>query len=257
MIFKRFIYFFILVFLVFTSCKTKNGTNSAIARSMSANKVIKKHYANDFDKETVTAKLRVKYKGKSNLPSVTADLRLKKDNTIWISLSKLGFPIGKILITNEKVNFYEKINRTYFDGDFRLISKFLGTELDFKKVQNLLVGQAILNLKDEKYDSKLNNDVFDLTPKKANDLFDILFSISGVHFKVNKQQVAQDGKTLTVGYDNYEKIDDEMFPKKVLITALDGKYKTTVDVDYKSIEFNKKVSFPFSIPNGYKEIVLK
>jgi hypothetical protein len=257
MIFKRFIYFFTLVLFIFTSCKTKSAVTGSTTRTMSVNKVIKRHYANDFNKETISAKLRVKYKGKSNLPSVTASLRLQKDTTIWISLSKLGFPIGKALITNNKVSYYEKINRTYFEGDFTLLSNWLGTDLDFKKVQNLLLGQAILNLKDDKYESTLNDNVFDLTPKKANALFDILFSINSTHFKVNKQLVQQDGKTLTVGYHNYEKIDGVTFPKKVQITALDGKYITTVDVDYRSVEFNKSLRFPFTIPNGYKEIVLK
>jgi len=257
MVFKRGIYLFTLVLFIITSCKTKNTVTGSTLRSMSVNKVIKKHYANDFDKETLKAKLRVKYKGKNSLPSVMASLRLKKDNTIWISLSKLGFSIGKVLITNDKVSYYEKINRTYFEGDFTLLSNFLGTELDFEKVQNLLLGQAILDLKDQKYQLAEKDDMYDLTPKKVNTLFDILFSINSSHFKVNKQQVAQKGKTLTVGYNNYEKIDGEMFPKKVLITALDGKYTTTVDVDYRSIEFNKALNFPFSIPNGYKEIVLK
>jgi hypothetical protein len=243
--------------LLISSCKSKITTVDGTIKEMSVNKIIKKHYANDFDKETITAKLRVKYKGKNNLPSVTASLRLKKDNTIWLSLSKLGFPIGKALITNDKVSYYEKLNKTYFEGDFSLLSEWLGTDLDFDKVQNLLLGQAILNLKDEKYEVALNNNEFDLTPKNANELFDILFSISGSHFKVNKQQVEQEGKTLTVGYNDYERIDGEMFPKKMFITALDGRYTTTVDVDFRSIQFNRTLSFPFSIPNGYKEIVLK
>ncbi len=257
MMLNRYIYFLIVILLVVTSCKTKKATGNSTVRNMSVNKIIKNHYANDFDKETLVAKLRVKYRGKSNLPSVTASLRLKKDNTIWVSLSKLGFPIGKALITMDKVSYYEKINKTYFEGDFRLLSNWLGTDLDFEKVQNLLLGQAILNLKDEKYQATQKENTFDLVPKKANDLFDILFSISGAHFKVNKQEIQQEGKTLTIGYNDYEKIDGEMFPKKVLITALDGKYTTTVDVDYRTIQFNKAVTFPFAIPNGYKEIVLK
>ncbi len=257
MMLKRFTYFSILTLLILTSCKAKKAANNSTVRGMSVNKIIKNHYANDFDKETLVAKLRVKYRGKSSLPSVTASLRLRKDNTIWISLSKLGFPIGKALITTNKVSYYEKINKTYFEGDFRLLSNWLGTDLDFEKVQNLLLGQAILNLKDTKYQATQKENAFDLMPKKANALFDILFSISGSHFKVNKQEIQQKGKTLTIGYKDYEKIDDEMFPKKVLITALDGKYTTTVDVDYRSVQFNKSVSFPFTIPNGYKEIVLK
>lgn len=257
MIIKRFTYICILGLLMITSCKTKKAVGNSTVRGMSVNKIIKNHYANDFDKETITARLRVKYRGKSSLPSVTASLRLKKDNTIWVSLSKLGFPIGKALITTDKVSYYEKINKTYFEGDFTLLSNWLGTDLDFEKVQNLLLGQAILNLKDEKYRATQNENTFDLIPKKANEFFDILFSISGAHFKINEQKIEQEGKTLTIGYGDYEKIDGETFPKKVLITALDGKYTTTVDVDYRSVQFNKSVSFPFKIPNGYKEIVLK
>jgi len=257
MIIKRFTYICILALLIITSCKTKKALGNSTVRGMSVNKIIKNHYANDFDKETITARLRVKYRGKNSVPSVTASLRLKKDNTIWVSLSKLGFPIGKALITTNKVSYYEKINKTYFEGDFTLLSNWLGTDLDFEKVQNLLLGQAILNLKDERYQATQKENAFDLMPKKANELFDILFSISGSHFKINKQKIEQEGKTLTIGYGDYEKIEGEMFPKKVLITALDGKYTTTVDVDYRSVQFNKSVSFPFKIPNGYKEIVLK
>ena len=255
---KRLVYFLALFFLVI-SCKTNKTVTGSTVKAMSANKVIKNHYANDLNKETITAKAKVKYRGKNDLPGVMASLRIQKDNTIWISLSKLGFPIGKALITNDKVSYYEKINKTYFEGDFKLLSDWLGTELDFEKVQNLLLGQAILDLKDEKYDVDLQQDSFHLKPKRANDLFDILFMVNSSHFKINKQQVQQagDDKILTIDYKEYEKIQDENFPKGIRIAALDGKYNTTIDVDYRSVEFNRSVSFPFAIPQGYKEIVLK
>lgn len=255
---KRIIYFLaIVVFII--SCKSNITTTSESVKIMSANRVIKNHYINDFNKETIIARMKVKYIGKSNLPGVTASLRVKKDETIWISISKLGFPIGKALITKNKVSYYEKINRTYFEGDFKLLSNWLGTDLDFEKVQNLLLGQAILNLKDDKYDIALQENNYLLKPKKANDLFVILFMINPLNFKINKQQVQEsdNGKTLSIEYKEYEKIDNEVFPKNILINALDGRYTTSVDVDYRSVEFNKTVRFPFTIPKGYKEIVLK
>ena len=33
-------------------------------------------------------------------------------------------------------------------------------------------------------------------------------------------------------------------------------YKTQLDLEYRSLEFNKNISFPFKIPSGYKEIIL-
>lgn len=251
-------YLLIIVILI-GSCKSNKATVGESTKIMSANKVIKNHYINDFNKETIIARMKVKYIGKSNLPGVMASLRVKKDETIWISLSKLGFPIGKALITKNKVSYYEKINRTYFEGDFKLLSNWLGTDLDFEKVQNLLLGQAILNLKDDKYDVDLQENNYLLKPKKANDLYVILFMINPLNFKINKQQVQEsdNGKALSIEYKGYEKIDNEIFPKNILINALDGRYTTSVDVDYRSVEFNKTVSFPFTIPKGYKEIVLK
>ena len=250
---------FLFVLVIVSSCKTTSVATGNTVRALSANKVIKNHYNNNFDKETLTAKMKVKYKGKTNLPSVTASLRIKKDETIWISLSKLGFPVGKALITQNKVSYYEKINKTYFEGDFKLLSHWLGTELNYEKVQNLLFGQAILDLKDEKHNVDLKADSYELTPKKSNDLFNIFYLINNQNFKVNKQEVHQkdEEKTLTVDYHNYEKIEGEFFPKELLITAKDQKYTTTIDVNYRSIVFNNAVRFPFTIPNGYKEIELK
>ncbi len=254
---KRLLYLFI-VLLAITSCKSSKITDTNTGLGMSAKKVIKNHYNNAFDKETITAKLKVKYSGKSNLPGVTASLRIKKDETIWVSLTKFGFPVGKVLITPNRVTYYEKINRTYFDGDFSLLSNWLGTELNFEKVQNLLFGQAILNLKDEKFLLDLHKDKYQLTPKKKNDLFSILFLINPINFKINSQKINQkeENKTLTINYNNYTKIDNEVFPKEIHIIASDTQNTSSIDVNYKSIVFNSPVSFPFKIPKHYKRIVL-
>ncbi|MDJ0646881.1 MAG: DUF4292 domain-containing protein [Flavobacteriaceae bacterium] len=251
--------FLFMVILMITSCKTKSAVVGTAAKPMTANKVIKNHYSNSFDKETLSAKMKVKYRGKNDLPGVTASMRIKKDEAIWISLSKLGFPVGKALITKDKVSYYEKINKTYFEGDFALLSKWLGTDLDYEKVQNLLFGQAILDLKNDKHDVALKDRYYELTPKKANELFDILYLLNPENFKLIKQQVTQseENKSLSIDYGNYQRIDDEFFPKDVLITAKDHRYTTTINVEYRSIEFNKSLRFPFSIPNGYKEIELK
>ena len=241
------------------ACKTTKVTNTSENMGLSSKKVIKNHYTNAFDKKTINAKLKIKYKGKSSLPSITGSLRLQKDKTIWISLTKLGFPIGKVLITPNRVSFYEKINRTYFDGDFTLLSNFLGTELDFQKVQDLLLGQSLLDLKKESFDISIYEKNYLLKPKIGNPLFDILFMINPINFKVNSQQLNQkdDNNTLVINYSNYETIENEFFPREINIIASDVKNTSTIDVDYRSVEFNKTLSFPFEIPKNYERIVLK
>ena len=251
--------FIFIIALVITSCKSTNIGNTNTNLGMSAKKVIKNHYKNTFEKETINARLKVKYAGKTKLPGVTASLRVKKDETIWISLSKFGFPVGKILITQNRVSYYEKINKTYFDGDFSLLSHWLGTEVDFEKVQNLLLGQALLNLKNEKFLLDLHQNKYQLTPKKEAELFTMLFLINPDNFKISGEEIHQKekDKKLTINYGNYTNVDGEAFPKEIFIAASDIKNTSTIAINYKSVAFNNPVSFPFKIPKNYKQIVLK
>lgn len=255
---KKIIYI-VAIILAVTACKAKKVTGSASNMNLSAKKVIKNYQTNQFDKNTINAKLRLKYSGKSSLPNVSASLRVERDKAIWVSVSKLGFQVAKILITPEEVRFYEKINRTYFTGSFADLSEWLGADLDFNKVQNLLVGQALYDLNKEKFDIRTVNKNYLLTPLKPHPLYAILFYIDPVNFKVNSQQISEksDHKSLVINYNDYQTIDNQIFPKIIAIIANDDKYVTKIDVAYKSVEFDQKLSFPFEIPKDYERVALK
>jgi hypothetical protein len=48
--------------------------------------------------------------------------------------------MAKASITPTSVSYYEKIKGTYFEGDFSALSQWLGTDLDYNKIQNMLLG---------------------------------------------------------------------------------------------------------------------
>jgi hypothetical protein len=251
--------YILILSLFMSSCKTKKVTTNTAVKAMSTKKIINNHYSNSFSKNTINARLKAKYKDKKNSQTITVKLRMEKDKAIWMSGTILGIPLAKVLITPERVSYYEKINKTYFDGDFSLLSKFLGTEVDFEKVQNLLIGQTILNLKDKRYSTSVDETTYILEPKKQDKLFDILFWLNPTTFKTYRQEVNQpiEQKRLVVTYTEYQNVSNEVFPKKMNIVAIEKGNKTQLDLEYISLEFNKKVSFPFKIPSGYKEITLK
>lgn len=256
----KYLKYIIVLLLVFTSCKTnRNVVEVNAIEAISTKRIINNHYNGTFNQKTIDAKINAKYSGKNTSASITVKLRIEKDKTIWMSATKLGFPIAKVLITPTRVSYYEKLQGTYFDGDFSLLSKFLGTELDYDKVQNILLGQAILNLKKGNYNSKIDNMLYELYPKKDNELFGILFFMNPDNFKINRQEIRNEGKKqlLSVSYSNYKKIKGEQFPENIDIRAIDNTNITTINLEYNSIAFNEKLTFPFSIPNGYKEISLK
>ena len=250
----------VLIFLViFTSCKSNKSTVDASINNISTKKIINNHYNSNFNQKTINARINAKYKDDKTSVSFSIKLRLEKDKTIWMSATKFGIPVAKVKITPTRVVYYEKMQRTYFDGDFSLLSKWLGTELDYEKVQNILLGQAVLNLKKGKYNSTIDHKLYQLKPKKDVELFGILFFLNPDNFKVNRQEISNQEKQqlLSVSYPDYSKIKGEQFPKNINIRAIDHKKLTTINIEYRTVEFNENLTFPFSIPNGYKEISLK
>ena len=226
---------------------------------ISTKMMISNHYDNDFKQKTISARINAKYRGHKSGLNLGIKLRMETDKTIWISATKYGIPIAKVKITPNRVEYYEKIQRVYFDGDFALLSKWLGTDLDFEKVQNILLGQAILDLKKGKYNSKTAGNMYQLSPKKDSHLFGILFFLNPENYKMNKQEVRHGEKEqlLSVAYPEYQDIRGEQFPKYIFIKSVNEKKLTTIDLQYRSVEFNKELTFPFSTPKGYKEIRLK
>jgi len=244
--------------LSLASCKTSKVSDKSIAY-LSSRTIVKNNLNASFNKKTIKASMSIKYKGKEELPTISASLRMVKDSIIWLNFSKLGFPVAKLKITPQEVKFYEKIGKTSFDGDFKLISKWLGTEFDFMKVQNLFLGEAILSLEEDKYQVSVKDSKYELFSKKKNSIFDIKYWIDPVHFKVVKEEIshAEKNQNLTILYKDFHKISESLFPKGFMVKAMTDGMTTTIDINYKNVQFDVPLKFPFAIPTGYRNIELE
>ena len=257
----RILMFLMASIILLSSCKTtKVVSDNSKATNLNVKKIIANHYENSFRFTSLKGRIKAQYDDGSKTANLTASLRMEKDKNIWLSVKFGGFiVVAKALITPSKVQYYEVVNNTYFDGDFALLSKWLGTELDFEKVQNLLLGQALFDLKKEKYTSIVETPYYKLTPKKESALFERLFLIRADNFKVQNQKIFQSSKnrTLQVEYSDYQKIANQYFPEILNISASKPGKESTIAMQYKDIQYNAKVSFPFSIPSGAKRITIK
>ncbi|MRX64274.1 DUF4292 domain-containing protein [Maribacter luteus] len=248
--------FSVLILLIF-SCKSKKPiSDSAVMENMSAKAVIRTHYQNHINFKTLSGRMKIAYFDGQSTKGVTVSLRMEKDKAIWIS-APLG--IVKAYITPNRVSFYNKLENEYFDGDFSYLSNMLGTELDFNKVQNLLLGQALFDLRDTKYEVSQTESEYILKPKRQIDLFKTSYMIEPQNFMMSAQQLSQPAKkrVLDITYKNYQKVNNRILPNEILITAIDGNGKNTIDIDYRSVEFNRDLNFPYKIPKGFKKIALK
>ena len=244
--------------LVLASCKSnKELVNSSSIKNISAKKVAKKHIAENFDQKTIDAKLKVSYKDNKNELGFSVRMKIKKDEVIWLKGSKF-ITIFKAKITPDKVSFYSPYKRNYFEGDFRMLRKILGTDISFKQLQNLLLGQAIMDVKSQDQNVEIANNSYQLSPKKQPNLFDLFFYINPIHYKLDKQSLVNFSKNqrLDISYPNYIHKKNIVFPNKINILAKENTKFTNIDMMVHSVDFNTNLNLSFSIPEGYKEIQL-
>ena len=253
---KIFTVLFIVISLV--SCKSAKVSGARVAE-LPGREIIKLNQGAAFDQSVIRATMSIRYKGKEDMPGIIAGLRMVKDSIIWLNFSKLGFPVAKLRITPDRVEFYEKIGRTSFEGDFKLISQWLGTDFDFLKIQNLFLGETLLNLEKQRFQVSIVDDRYELRPNKRNAIFDILYQIDPGHFKIMKEELSHSEKNqnLTILYKDFNKINQSLFPKGFSITAVAEQQKTVIDVNYKNVQFDVPLKFPFKIPAGYRNIELE
>ena len=250
---------FLLLVVVIASCKTKKtvveqSVSKEVVVDNMAKEIIEKHYENKVDFQTVSIRSAADYEDQKQAISIGADIRIKKDEVIWINLKFFGIPMAKALITPTRVSYYEKANSTYFDGNYSILTKMIGTDLDFQKVQNLLLGRPIDDLTKEVFIAEIVANLFQLKSKKQADI-EKLFRFETVNYLLKEQFINQISKNrnVLVTYPSFTNQDNIFLPTGVTIIA-NQQNQVKINVEYKKITFNESLSFPYSIPDGYSQI---
>ncbi|MFG6685392.1 DUF4292 domain-containing protein [Mariniflexile sp. HNIBRBA6329] len=251
----KYIVLSLLVVLVF-NCKASKTLGGGEANlDLNTKQLLKENAKSTPNFKTLQAKLKITYSQDDKEQSYSVNFRAKKDEVLWISAA---FSVVKAMVTPEKVSFYNKIDNTYFEGDYKYLSDLLGTELDFQKVQNLLLGEAIFKLNANSYNVSVNEESYVLQPKEQRELFEIFFLIDPVLFKIKSQQVSQpkEFRHLQIDYLKYQEVEKQTLPEHIKVIAVEANKETMIDLEFKSVTLNEDLSFPYKIPSGFKEIKL-
>lgn len=248
---------FSFVLIACGGIKPVTGSSTADA-SLAIKSIVASHNNAAPEFNTLAGRMYVAYEDEKKSQGITVSLRMKKDEKIWIKASLLGVTIAKVLITKNSVQYYETIGNTYFDGDFKLLSNWLGTDIDFKKAQAILLGQSVFDLNANSYSSAIITNKYRLQPK--NPLGDFYFSLllNPDTFKVSQESVSQpsEKRQLLVQYGQYQLVDEQLFPTTIEVNTDDNGKKTKIEVEYRKIDLNPTINFSFKIPNGYTPIAL-
>lgn len=247
-----------VVLFSLASCKTKQAVlaEGSAGEEKAVKEIIDGHYKNTKDFKTLLIKGSVDYADSKNKQSVNVEIRIKKDEIILVSVRALGFNVAKAIITPDRVSYYERIGNNYFEGSYAALSKWLGTELDFAKVQNMLTGEALFDLTKGKYAASLEKGQHKLQSMDRSAIAKQFFFEANYLLKKELiEQAGQEPRSLEIEYPAHREYPKGILPATIKIEA-EQKDRVNISIDYNTVTFDENLTFPYEVPEGFDQIFI-
>ncbi len=246
---------YIIIIVLLYGCAPGKNLTSTVGEipEMRTKQILKKHIKQHAKFNTLQCKLKIELFQNSKVQSNTVTLRMDRGKTIWINAF---LNMIRIKITPDRVQMYNKIDKTYFDGDFSLIKQLLGIDLDFSNLENLLLGDTFFKHNSSSLNQIKDNSGYTLKPYKLDPTLNVLYRINPFYFKMKTQEIShlKEEIHLKVNYDDFQEINQQLIPSKMAITINEKQNNTFIKLNLKSVSLNQSIRFPFKLPKGYRQL---
>ncbi|GGK75342.1 DUF4292 domain-containing protein [Rufibacter glacialis] len=188
--------------------------------------------------------------------SANITLRMKKDEVIWASVQKLGFEVARLKITPDSVYMVNKVQNETLIGSFALLAKRYNVDVDFKTLQELLIGNYVPG---DAQQEKFKQDGPVQNVRQVRGQLQIDQMIDTTRFKLKRTEVRNlaNKDLMTVDYQEFEELNGRPFAKSLLLTIQQPEGNTAktsiVVVKHNQVSTaDSSLDFPFSVPSNYE-----
>lgn len=205
--------------------------------------------------EQLSAKAKIDFDSKESGLSGTANIRIRRDSIIWVSLSPgLGIEAARVLITNDSIFVLDKVHKEYQQIGLNELSERFDFDINFQLIQAVVLGNLIYPYDREKVVRSASG--FTYNQQQGSFYFENI--IGAKTMKLEKLQVTDtvSENTFSVNYREFQLVEEQILPFEI---AAELRYKdrskdpTRIDIEYKQAQIEKKpLKFPFNIPQKYE-----
>mgnify|MGYP003333076026 FL=1 len=223
----------------------------------SAAQVVKAHKQTQPEFKYLAARAQLVYKTETQEQKISVALRMKRGDTIWMKATVFGVTLAKAIITKDEVSYYEMLNKTYYQGPLNEISRWLGFSVTMEQLQNILLGQSVLNM-GRNTPQHINSDSYILGPIDTGMGWNLTNSVRPDNFRLKNAELAATGivpTTASLSYGSYNQVAQQYFPEQLNLSVNTPKSATQIKLSFKQFDLLERLNFGYSIPDGFKQIV--
>lgn len=259
-----------LVWIVFSECNPQRKIIKEPIKDKKADYLFGQLKKNEFKFEWLSIKFSATVKIHKSENSFNGNIRIRKDSIIWISITPaLGIEAARAVITADSVKLLNRLETTYFAGDFKYINTLLKTDLDFDMLQSLLVGNDFSFYENNVFKASVDGMQYKLNTvgrgklkkyiKTSDDTISLLTQdiwLDPETYKITKVQLKElkENRKLEAEYSDFNMIDSLMYPFKLHYNATSEKEKVEINIENSKVTATGPLEFPFNVSSKYQRI---
>lgn len=268
--FRNITYLLLAILLITSSCSVQKKTYKAPLKEQGEDYLLAQMKANENHFETFSGKALaiITNNGKKN--ELKINLRIQKDSLIWVSISAgIGIEAARVILTRDSVLFLNRLEKTYFAGNYEFISQLINAKVDFDIAQAVLTGNDFSWYDYQDLKASVAGSQYHLESahrrqlkkhNKENDLsLQVIYQSMWLNpnsFKIERikiKEINKENKKIVADYSQFKEVDGQVLPTQYDIT-ISANHDIIIDATFLKVKLNEELSFPFNIPAKYTEI---
>jgi hypothetical protein len=183
--------------------------------------------------------------------SAKVNVRILRDSVIWVQIQKLGFEVGRMMVTPDSAFFINRFERTYAVGRTEDLLEEYNVPADFEMFSLVFTAGAYVPSRIRKSIMEADGSV-------------LLQAVNGMearHWLDPSSMLIRSLVTDPLSrewyavYSDYKKTNSgERFPFKRSNTLVIDGQPNVFDLEYSEMTIDVPQEFPFSIPSHYEKI---
>ena len=205
--------FLIFLALVFTLASCKKEFTAFKSKSGSKGKF----NVQEVDFDYLSAKSKVRYQEGNKQVNGTAHIRMKKDSIIWFSVAPaVGIEVSRGMITSDTVLILNRLDKEFYVFTYPEISRYFNFQVDFKLIQNILLGNLPVDLDNDSRIAKENN--YYMVKQSQGALnFQSFVNMSNMKVETVLATEKPSDNFMTLKYSEFQPVNNLLFPFSCLV----------------------------------------
>jgi hypothetical protein len=198
-----------------------------------------------------TGRSKMDFDNGSMKQSFTANIRMRKDSIIWVSLTGfLGIEGARILITPDSFKVIDHLNKKVYNKPIQYIQQFVPIDVGIEELQDVLVGDLTIP-RTNKFDAETEPDNFVLRMDEG--LMSYTYWMKPTDYTVSQFRLKNpiNNQQMLVKFEDYKDINTKQFSYKRNFDIQDATQRILLNSSFTKVNFNEPADFPFKIPSKY------